>query len=191
MPERLDQHLFLFINSMNSPFWDQVMYIISGRVIWAPLYLAILITLGIRYRRKFLILILVIILAIILSDQISLLIKNSVHRLRPCHEPALEGLVHLVRNQCGGAYGFVSSHASNSFNIAVLSLLLIKRKWFSYSMLLWAAIIGYSRVYLGVHYPGDVLCGSLIGILIGWSLFRFYEYLDSRHLKKSEYFNRA
>jgi undecaprenyl-diphosphatase len=167
------------------------MYIISGRVIWAPLYLAILITLGIRYRRKFLILILVIILAIILSDQISLLIKNSVHRLRPCHEPALEGLVHLVRNQCGGAYGFVSSHASNSFNIAVLSLLLIKRKWFSYSMLLWAAIIGYSRVYLGVHYPGDVLCGSLIGILIGWSLFRFYEYLDSRHLKKSEYFNRA
>src|SRR5674476_1499555 len=85
MLERLDQQLFLFINSANSPFFDQVMHAISGRLIWVPLYLAILIFLGIKYKRKFLVIVLFIILAATLSDQMSVLIKNLVLRLRPCH----------------------------------------------------------------------------------------------------------
>ena len=140
MLEQTDQQLFLFLNSLNSPFWDQVMHAISGRIIWAPLYLAILIFLGIKYKRKFLIILLFIILAVTLADQISVqLFKNLVQRLRPCHEPALAGLVHLYNGECGGQFGFVSSHATNSFNVALISLLLIRKRWFTISIILWAA----------------------------------------------------
>jgi undecaprenyl-diphosphatase len=191
MLERLDQHLLLFLNSLNTPFWDQVMYIISGRVTWIPLYLAILITLAFRYKRKFLVILLMIIIAITLSDQISVMFKYGFQRLRPCHEPALEGLVHLVKGKCGGSYGFVSSHATNAFTVAVLSLLLIKRKWFTYIMILWALVVGYSRIYLGVHYPGDVICGSLIGVLIGWGVFKLFELTERKFLPRWKYFNRV
>jgi undecaprenyl-diphosphatase len=191
MLERLDQHLFLFLNSHNSPFWDQVMYIISGRVTWIPIYIAILITLGLKYKRKFYVLLLMIIIAITLSDQISVIIKNGFHRLRPCHEPALEGLVHLVKGVCGGSYGFVSSHASNSFMVAVLSLLFIRRSWFTFSMISWALVIGYSRIYLGVHYPGDVICGSFVGALVGWGVYKLYQLTDRKLLPRSEFFNKT
>lgn len=191
MLERLDQNLFLFLNSHNSPFWDQVMYNISGTVIWIPLYLAILVALGIKYKRKFLVIILMIIIAITLSDQGSVFFKNNVHRLRPCHEPALEGLVHFVKGICGGKYGFVSSHASNSFMVAILTLLLIRRRWFTYGIIFWAMMIGYSRIYLGVHYPGDVICGSMLGVLIGWGVYKLYELIDRKLLSRSEFFNRV
>ena len=190
MLERLDQQLFLFINSHNSSFWDQVMYIISAKVTWIPLYIAILYILIKKYRRKFLILVLIIIVGITLSDQISVLVKNSFHRLRPCHTAALEGLVHLVKGICGGAYGFVSSHASNSFMVAVLSFSLIKVRWFTFGMIFWALLIGYSRIYLGVHYPGDVVCGSFIGALVGWGVYQLYQLIERKLLTGSEYFNR-
>jgi undecaprenyl-diphosphatase len=183
MLEHLDQQLFLFLNSLNSPFFDKVMYAISGRVIWAPLYLAILIYLGIKYKRKFLVILLFIILAVTLADQIPVhLFKNIFHRLRPCHEPSLAGMVHLVKGECGGLYGFVSSHASNSFNVALLSLMLIKKKWYSAGILIWASVIGYSRVYLGVHYPGDVICGAMVGAFIGWGVYKLYEMTDKKVL---------
>jgi len=189
MLERLDQQLFLFLNSLNSPFLDQVMHAISGRVIWVPLYLTILIFLGIKYKRKFLIILLFIILAATLADQVSVLFKNLVERLRPCHESSLEGLVHLVNGECGGQFGFVSSHATNSFNVALLSLLFIKKRWYTISIILWAIVIGYSRIYLGVHYPGDVICGSLLGALIGWSIYRLYVLTDNKILQRRIFFN--
>lgn len=189
MLEQLDQKLFLLLNSMNSPFWDVIMHAISGKLIWSPMYLAILIYLGTIYKRKFPVVLLVIILAVTLADQVSVQVfKNTVQRLRPCHEPALQGMVHLFRGECGGLYGFVSSHASNSFNIAVLSLLLIKKRWYTKAIIIWALIIGYSRIYLGVHYPGDVICGSIAGALIGWGCYRLYVLADERILQPSPYF---
>jgi undecaprenyl-diphosphatase len=190
MIEHLDQQALLFLNSLNSPFFDQIMYSISGKVIWIPLYLAILIYLGIKYKRKFLIIVLFIILAATLADQISVMIKNLVLRLRPCHEPELQGLVHLVKGECGGMYSFVSSHATNSFNVALISLLFIRKRWFSISIILWALVVGYSRIYLGVHYPGDVICGSLLGALIGWSIYSLYVLTDNKILQYKPYFNR-
>jgi undecaprenyl-diphosphatase len=185
MIEHLDQQLFLFLNSMNSPFWDKVMFAVSGKVIWIPLYLAILIWIGIKYKKKFWVILLFVILAVTLADQTSVqLFKNIFHRLRPCHEPSLEGMIHLVYAKCGGLYGFISSHASNSFNTALLSLMFIKKRWYSVSILLWASVVGYSRIYLGVHYPGDVICGALLGSLIGWGVYKMYELTDKKVLIK-------
>jgi undecaprenyl-diphosphatase len=132
-----------------------------------------------------------IILGIALADLSSVhLFKNVFQRPRPCHEPALEGLVHIVRGKCGGMYGFVSSHAANCFDAAAISGALIRKKWFSVSIACWAAVIGYSRIYLGVHYPGDVVCGAALGAIIGWGVFRLYKAADVRILSKKEYFNR-
>ncbi len=190
MLEQLDRQLFLLINSFNSPFFDQVMYIISGKLTWVPLYIVILAAIGRKYQRKFYPVILFISLAVLLADQGSVQIfKNTVQRLRPCHEPSLEGMVHLVENRCGGLYGFVSSHASNAFNVAMISLLFIRKRWFSVSIVIWAAIVGYSRIYLGVHYPGDVICGSLFGTLTGWSVFKLYELTEKKYLQRSAYYN--
>jgi undecaprenyl-diphosphatase len=189
MLERFDQQLFLFINSSNSPFFDHLMYAISGRLIWVPLYLAILIYLGIKYKRKFLIILIFIILAATLADQSSVIVKNIFHRLRPCHEPSIIGIVHLVNGECGGVYGFVSSHATNCFDVALLSLLFIKKRWYTISIIFWAGIIGYSRIYLGVHYPGDVICGSFLGAFIGWSMYNLYILTDNNILMDKPYFN--
>ena len=189
MLERFDQQLFLFINSSNSPFFDQVMHAISGRLIWVPLYLAILIYLGVKYKRKFLVIVIFIILAATLADQSSVFVKNIVLRLRPCHEPSLMGIVHLVNGECGGVYGFVSSHATNSFDVALLSLMFIRKRWYTISIIIWASVIGYSRIYLGVHYPGDVICGSILGALIGWSVYSLYVITDKIILINKPYFN--
>ena len=189
MLERLDQQLFLFLNSYYSPFWDKVMHAVSSITIWIPLYVAILIYLGFRYKRKFIIILLFIILAAALADQISVhLFKNIFHRLRPCHEPSLEGMVHLVDGYCGGMYGFVSSHATNSFNVAIISLLLIRKRWFTISIILWALTVGYSRIYLGVHHPGDVICGSMLGALIGWGIYSLYVLTDKHILQSKKFF---
>jgi undecaprenyl-diphosphatase len=164
------------------------MYAISGKVIWIPLYLSILIYLGVKYKRKFLIIVLFIILGATLADQISVMFKNHFLRLRPCYEPELQGLVHLVKGECGGMYSFVSSHATNSFNVALLSLLFIKKRWFSISIIIWALVIGYSRIYLGVHYPADVICGSILGALIGWGIYSLYVLTDKKILQHRQYF---
>jgi undecaprenyl-diphosphatase len=188
MIEHVDKQLFIFLNSAHSPFWDQVMFFLSRIQVWIPLYLAILVYLGFTYRKKFLVIVLVIAVAVTLTDQFSVLLKNSVMRLRPCHDPSLQGIVHLVRGACGGTYSFVSSHAANCFGVAVLTLLLIRKAWFTAFIIIWAAAVSYSRIYLGVHFPGDVLAGACLGAAAGWMMFRLYELTDRNYLRKSEYF---
>jgi undecaprenyl-diphosphatase len=184
-----DQHLFLFLNSFHSPFWDTVMSIISYLPVWIPLYLTIITFLIIKYRRRVIAIVIVVALMITASDQLSNVIKNSVKRPRPCHEKVLEGKVHVVNGRCGGKYGFVSGHACNSFAVALLSLLLFRKRWFSISIVAWALLVGYSRIYLGVHYPGDVLFGSILGALCGWAAYLLFEYTDRRLLAGSSFFS--
>lgn len=173
----LDTKVFLFLNGKHSAFLDPLMYWASNKLFWFPFY-ALLIYLLIRWYKKRTALILVCIAVLItLSDQLSShLIKNLVKRLRPSHEPALAGLVHLSKAGHGGMYGFVSSHAANCFALVVfLSLILDRRyRWIKYVLVFWAVLVSYSRIYVGVHYPGDVLCGALLGAGLGYILSLFY-----------------
>jgi undecaprenyl-diphosphatase len=166
----LDRTIFLYLNSLHSPFFDTVMWLVSYRVIWIPLYLFMVYMLAARYGKRIWIILLFVPVVILITDQGTEWIKNLVQRPRPCHEPSLEGLVHIVKGHCGGMYGFVSGHAANSFGLASFTAPLIQKKWYSWGIFIWAAIVAYSRIYLGVHYPADVICGALLGIIAGTGL---------------------
>ncbi|MEE4257558.1 MAG: phosphatase PAP2 family protein [Bacteroidales bacterium] len=171
-----DTELFLAINDAHSSFWDVVMWWASDKYIWIPLYLLFLYLLWRDYRKKIWVVMLFSAFLIFLSDQISVhLFKDVFQRFRPCHEPALEGMVHIVNGKCGGSFGFYSSHASNVFAIAVFVISLYKRHCPSLYLgtLAWVGLVIYSRVYLGVHYPGDVLAGAMAGSILGWATARF------------------
>ena len=171
--KQIDTNIFLLINQANSDILDTVMYYASTTFIWIPLYLIILAQLIIKYKRIALIATLFLILSIALADLSSVhLFKNVFQRLRPCYEPGLADIINNIVG-CGGKYGFVSSHAANSFVIVIMVIKLLgdKYKWLNWFMPLWGILIIYSRIYLGKHYPGDVIVGSLLGLLIGWLVF--------------------
>ncbi|MEO8588042.1 MAG: phosphatase PAP2 family protein [Flavobacteriales bacterium] len=169
--EALDRSAFLAINGAHAPWADDLMLAVSDMRIWFPLYIFLLFILQRRFGWRGLAWSVPVLgLMILCSDSGSVvLFKETVQRLRPCHEPGLQGLVHLVYPACGGQFGFVSSHASNHFAIAAFMACTLggTPRWATPLLLLWAVLIGYSRVYLGVHYPGDVLVGGLYGAAIG------------------------
>ncbi len=172
-----DRSLFLAINGLHSPFFDQVMWQISEPLTWIPVYLFLLFLLKQRFGWKYLAWsVPVIALMVICSDSGSVvLFKNTVQRLRPSHVESLNGSIHLLTDDKGeflrgGSFGFVSSHASNHFAIAVfmIGVLHASVRGLAPVLIVWAVLIGYSRIYLGMHYPGDVLVGALYGAVIGW-----------------------
>lgn len=182
MLESADKSLFLFLNSLHSSFWDEIMWLVSGKFTWIPLYLAIIVIIIYKLKKRAVIIIPLLIISVIITDQVSVhCFKEVFERLRPCHDPSLEGLVHIVKGKCGGKFGFVSSHAANTFGIAILSLLILKRRWYTILILAWAGIVSYSRIYLGVHYPGDILGGALLGILTGYAIYYLYLLIEKKY----------
>lgn len=168
--QNLDSEVFLFFNQAHCPFFDSFMSLYSGKFIWIPMYAALLIVMLRRYPLiKVLFLLVGIALSITLADQIcSSLIRPLCERLRPSNlDNPLAELTHIVDGYRGGAYGFPSCHAANSFALAVFAALMLRRRGFTLFIMLWAAVNCYSRIYLGVHYPGDLIVGALIGSAVG------------------------
>ena len=164
--KEFDKDLFLYLNGLHASWLDQPMFVFSNTVTWIPLY-AFLLYLFIRdYGRDTWIFLLGVVLTIVLADQISSsLIKPVFERLRPSHDPTLKGMVHYVNDYHGGLYGFVSSHAANTFGTATFFFLLFRRKRKGIFVLYsWALFVSFTRIYLGVHYPGDIVGGALVGV---------------------------
>ncbi|MCL2726822.1 MAG: phosphatase PAP2 family protein [Bacteroidales bacterium] len=178
-----DRWLFLLINGAHTSWLDSVMVAFSAHYTWIPIYLLLLFLFFRNHSlKRALLAIGAVLLCFMHTDRTSvLLFKDVFCRLRPTYEPTLEGMVHLLERR-GGLYGFVSSHAANLFGLSTLSCLIIRKKWLNWTLFTLISLVGYSRIYVGKHYPFDVLCGALWGMLIGWLIFKLYTYLCSSFL---------
>jgi undecaprenyl-diphosphatase len=177
----LDQKAFFVLNGFNTPWLDQVMFWISKTEFWIPLYAGLLFLIIKNYKKKSWAIIGCLILTIILADQItSTGMKPFFQRVRPSRDPQLKELVHTVNGYKGGKYGFASSHAANTMGIAFfLWLLFANRYRWIWILFIWATIVSFSRIYLGVHYPGDILVGMLLGLLSGYLGFIIKQKFES------------
>lgn len=162
-----DKNLFLSLNALHSDFWDTIMLMVTRKETWIPLYAILIFYIFRNYRGKALPVLFFLALTILLSDQLSGLMKDTFQRFRPVHDPEIGPLVHNVLRK-GSLYGFVSSHAANSFAIFVFTSRLFKNKGYTLLILFWALWFSYSRIYSGVHYPLDILGGAVLGGLIGY-----------------------
>jgi undecaprenyl-diphosphatase len=169
----LDEQLFLTLNGLHASWLDNIMVMVSGNVIWLPLYALLLYHIA-KLPSDTWVALLCVALTITVCDQLtSTILKPLVVRPRPTWNDAIMHLVHTVNGYRGGNFGFPSSHAANTFGVAIFLNLALKKRWLRW-LLLWAALVSYSRIYLGVHYPGDVFAGALIGGVCGWLVYRFY-----------------
>lgn len=175
-----DQQLLLKLNGSDSLFWDGFMMTVTSTATWIPLALVLLyILIKNNNMRNVLFIVLMIALAVVIADQFaSTFCKPYFKRFRPTHDPLLMSYVDVVNNYRGGKYGFISSHAANTFAVFVYVSLLIRNRCLAVSLLLWASLCSFSRIYLGVHYPGDILAGALSGSCVGavlWYCTRLYQ----------------
>ncbi|MBS1949671.1 MAG: phosphatase PAP2 family protein [Bacteroidetes bacterium] len=183
----LDKKILLFFNGLHNPFWDTVMYYATQTFCWLPLYILLILLIFKKYKVNGWLLLLGAALTIALANTItSELMKPYFERLRPTREPSLQGLIHTVNGYIGGLYGFASSHAANTFGTALFLWLWLRPFYkHSYLIFLWAAFMTYTRIYLGVHYPADVLVGAVIGLLSGWAAYQVTYWVIMQRTKKN------
>ena len=185
----IDSDLFLFLNGLHVDWLDKVMIAITQMWVWIPLYLLLIYWTVKQYGKRCWWIFLAVGLVVLCSDQLSAHVcKPLFHRLRPCYNPDLQYLIYLPKGMAGGRYGFVSSHAANTFAVAAFLAAALRknRNWIGFVLYFWAFISSYSRIYLGFHYPGDILCGALLGILIGLILWKVFQLIVVRQVWKLE-----
>jgi undecaprenyl-diphosphatase len=176
-----DKQLFLFLNNLGTTTWDGFWIAYTTKFNWIPLYAVLLFLMYKNLNKKaFAINVLIIVLMVLFTDQVTNLFKHGLQRYRPCYTEDLQGLMRLVKTNCGGSYSYFSGHASNSMSVAVFSGLMLKNKFrfLVFVLLFWAALMAYSRIYIGVHFPLDVVSGMAFGALSGFMFFKLFRYLQ-------------
>lgn len=179
-----DKSLFLFLNNLGSPTWDNLWLTITYKFTFIPLYALLLYLLYKKYGLKSLmILVVVIALMITFTDQMTNVFKRTFERPRPCGEDALIDHMRFIAVRCG-KYGFFSGHSSNSMAVALFAGLMLKPfyKNLIFILMFWSVIVGYSRIYVGVHYPLDIICGFTFGAFSGFLFYKLATYLIKRFI---------
>ena len=187
--QQIDSSIFLYFNGMHASWTDVLFYYISNRFVWIPLYLLLAFFLFRHYRKKAWIVVAAVVISVFLSDQSCNLIKRTVQRPSPSHNIELVDQVHLVAKPDGtlykgGPYGFPSSHAANAMALAFIVVAFLTREKTLWTLLVffWMLLVSYSRIYLGVHYPGDIMVGWCVGAI--WSGLIIYGLQKSKWLKE-------
>jgi undecaprenyl-diphosphatase len=181
-----DTELFLYLNNLGSSNWDQLWLIITNKLTFIPLYAILLYLIYRNLGWKVLLLLVLVIAAMItFTDQVTNLFKDGFQRPRPCRAKDIEDLVRYIAPRCG-KYGFFSGHSSNSMAAAVFAGLLLRPyyKNLIFILLFWSAIVAYSRIYVGVHYPLDIVCGLTFGALAGFLFYKLQIYLRKQFIQK-------
>lgn len=185
----IDADALLAVNGLHDVFQDAFWWLLTAKWSSLLLVLALVWILLHQNRRHALLVVAMLVLTVLVADQVSSgLIKHLVERLRPTHDPSLESMVHVINGYRGGMYGFVSSHAANFFAVATLLSFVMRHRWVTLSLFTWALLQCYSRMYLGVHYPGDILGGIIVGMLVGWLMWRLMCWIQHRwHIPEGHY----
>ena len=182
----IDTDLFLYLNGLHIDWLDKVMVLITDMWVWLPLYLLLIYWTVKQYGKRCWWVFLAIGVVVLCSDQLSAHVcKPLFQRLRPCYNADLQDLIYLPKGLAGGKYSFVSSHAANTFAIAAFLTPALRhyRPWAGLALYLWAFISSYSRIYIGYHYPGDIICGAILGILVGLVLWKVFQIIQRKAWK--------
>ncbi|MCC9073102.1 phosphatase PAP2 family protein [Flavobacterium sp. F-65] len=179
--QELDTNLFVFLNGLGSETYDKLWLVITNQLNWTPLFLLLLYLIYKKLGTKqtlYLLLFLAILIAC--TDQLTNAVKYSVQRLRPCNNPDINSFIRIVQSR--QSFSFFSGHAANSLAAATF-LYLVLNKHFKYFglLFLWPLIFAYSRIYLGLHYPLDILCGYLVGIIMGFLIYKLYQKAKAKY----------
>lgn len=179
----IDTNFFIWLNSMHNSLFDGFFALFTSKEIWFPFYILLIYLIARKYKTTGLWIIVMMILMIVISDQLSNLLKFTVARPRPSHAENLKDIIHLSFRGKRGAYGFVSAHSANAFALTLFLGNLLKKKRVFIALIIWATLTAYSRIYVGVHYPLDIIVGGIMGGFIGWGAYKLLIFLDGHFLR--------
>jgi len=174
-----DTSLFLQLNALHNGWWDTAMLFFTRKESWLPLYVILMLLVIRNFRSKSWFILVFLLLGLVVSDQVCNLLKELVQRFRPGYDPVIKNLTHIVLRK-GGEFGFPSSHAANSFFVMVFTGYLFRNRTSLIILLIWALLVSYSRIYVGAHFPLDILGGWTVGLLTGWSFFRLMNWVEMK-----------